>query len=337
MLSVDDALSHFSDAIGIGRKGTIDNPYVLRAPFWTVDTLFFVTPDSETDINFLLALFQRVNWRAKAESTGVPSLSRGAIARTEVPVAEFLEQQQLGELFSKLDSLIGQHRRKYEQLQQVKVALAQKMFPQGDADEPELRFPGFKGPWHHRRLGGLGDAYGGLTGKTKHDFGRGEAQYVTYMDVFQHARILDDSRCGTVEIDAKQQEVRQGDALFTISSETPQDVGMAAVWFGVERNVYLNSFCFGFRPRIKLDSSFFAYLLRSSFVRAQFEVLAQGISRYNISRKKAMDIEIMLPSIPEQQRVGSVFGRLDDLISVEQRYIEKLRQVKSGLLQSMFT
>ena len=76
MLSVDKALSYDKDAIGIGRKGTIDKPYILKAPFWTVDTLFYCIPKENCSIDFVFGIFQKINWKQKDESTGVPSLSR---------------------------------------------------------------------------------------------------------------------------------------------------------------------------------------------------------------------------------------------------------------------
>ena len=79
MLSVSEALSYDKDAIGIGRKGTIDKPYILNAPFWTVDTLFYAIPKEKVDLNFAFDIFQNINWKKKDESTGVPSLSRTAI------------------------------------------------------------------------------------------------------------------------------------------------------------------------------------------------------------------------------------------------------------------
>ena len=81
MLSVSEALSYDKDAIGIGRKGTIDKPYILNAPFWTVDTLFYAIPKEKVDLNFAFDIFQNINWKKKDESTGVPSLSRTAIKR----------------------------------------------------------------------------------------------------------------------------------------------------------------------------------------------------------------------------------------------------------------
>ena len=83
MLSVNEALSYDEDAIGIGRKGTIDKPYILNAPFWTVDTLFYAVPRDKYDLNFVFDIFQTIDWKKKDESTGVPSLSKTAIRSEE--------------------------------------------------------------------------------------------------------------------------------------------------------------------------------------------------------------------------------------------------------------
>ena len=114
MTSVSKALSYDEDAIGIGRKGTIDKPYRLQAPFWTVDTLFYAIPEASSDINFLLCSFLNVDWKSKDESTGLPSLSKRAINETEVLVPDNGEQRQIGAFFDRLDSLITLHQRKYD-------------------------------------------------------------------------------------------------------------------------------------------------------------------------------------------------------------------------------
>ena len=112
MLSVDKALSYDKDAIGIGRKGTIDKPYVLKAPFWTVDTLFYCIPKEDYSLDFVYCIFQNVNWKEKDESTGVPSLSKVNINSTDVKVPALSEQEKIGAYFSKLDELITLHQRK---------------------------------------------------------------------------------------------------------------------------------------------------------------------------------------------------------------------------------
>lgn len=111
MTSVDEALSYDRDAVGIGRKGTIDKPYLLKAPFWTVDTLFYAIPKSDIDLEFVHCSFLNVDWKSKDESTGLPSLSKEAINETIALVPSFNEQSQLGEFFYNLDSLITLHQR----------------------------------------------------------------------------------------------------------------------------------------------------------------------------------------------------------------------------------
>ena len=112
LLSVNKALSDDKDAIGIGRKGTIDKPYILRAPFWTVDTLFYCIPKENYDLDFTSCIFQNVDWKKKDESTGVPSLSKVIINNVETATPTMDEQQKIGEYFSNLDHLITLHYRK---------------------------------------------------------------------------------------------------------------------------------------------------------------------------------------------------------------------------------
>ncbi|QRI56874.1 restriction endonuclease subunit S [Bifidobacterium longum] len=128
MTSVSEALSHNRDAIGIGRKGTIDKPYLLKAPFWTVDTLFYAIPKSDINLEFALCSFLNVDWKSKDESTGLPSLSKESINETVLSVPNVVEQNHLGNFFADLDRLITLHQRKLELLQNIKKSLLDKMF-----------------------------------------------------------------------------------------------------------------------------------------------------------------------------------------------------------------
>lgn len=128
MLSVNEALSWEEDAIGIGRKGTIDKPYILQAPFWTVDTLFYAIPKKEQDLDFLYCIFQNIDWKKKDESTGVPSLSKTIINKTYCMTPNYDEQKKIGCFFSKIDNLITLQQRKLESLQKLKKGLLQQMF-----------------------------------------------------------------------------------------------------------------------------------------------------------------------------------------------------------------
>ena len=128
MLSVNDALSYDMDAIGIGRKGTIDKPYILKAPFWTVDTLFYAIPKEKVDLNFAFDIFQNIDWKKKDESTGVPSLSKSAINGIDVLVPKHDEQQIIGRFFACFDNLITLHQRELDHIKLLKKGMLQQMF-----------------------------------------------------------------------------------------------------------------------------------------------------------------------------------------------------------------
>ena len=183
---------------------------------------------------------------------------------------------------------------------------------------PQIRFKGFTEAWEQRKLGELGQTYNGLTGKSKDDFGHGQAQYITYMNVFSNP-ICDLALTEKIEVDQKQNEVEIGDVFFTTSSETPEEVGMSSVLTEKQGITYLNSFCFGYRPLKKIDLDYLAYMLRSNTFRKNITFLAQGISRYNISKTKVMDVSVHLPLTKEQYMVGTFFKNLDTLITLHQR------------------
>ncbi len=128
MLSVSSALSESEDAIGIGRKGTIDSPFILRAPFWTVDTLFYCILKDVYDLNFVFDIYQIVNWKSLDESTGVPSLSKTAINKVVVKTPSINEQKKIGQFFADIDNLIALHKRECEKYKELKKGLLQQMF-----------------------------------------------------------------------------------------------------------------------------------------------------------------------------------------------------------------
>lgn len=203
------------------------------------------------------------------------------------------------------------------------------------SNAPKVRFAGFTGDWEQRKLGDMGTTFTGLSGKTKNDFGHGDARFVTYMNVFTNP-VSDPDRVEAVEIDKSQNAIQYGDVFFTTSSETPEEVGMSSVWLENTDNIYLNSFCFGYRPTEKIDPHYMAYMLRSETVRKNIIYLAQGISRYNISKNGVMQIEVPVPNINEQRLVGEYFSNLDNLITLHQREYDKLVSLKSACLDKMF-
>ena len=163
----------------------------------------------------------------------------------------------------------------------------------------------------------MGTTFTGLSGKKASDFGHGKASLITYMNVFSNP-IANPNMIENVEVDSRQREVEVGDVFFTTSSETPEEVGMSSVLKKKIGITYLNSFCFGFRPSVKFDLDYLAFMLRSESVRKQIKLLAQGISRFNIAKTKMMYIDIQVPKIDEQIAIGKYFAQLDRLITLHQ-------------------
>lgn len=205
--------------------------------------------------------------------------------------------------------------------------------------EPKIRLKGFSGEWEENTIGKLGTTYAGLSGKSKEDFGTGSAKYITFLNVLNNAKI-DSSLLERVNVQKgeHQNEVKKGDLLFNTSSETPEEVGMCSVMNDELENVYLNSFCFGFRPTsIDIDSLCFSYMMRSSAGRKLMSILAQGATRYNLSKNNFCNAAMSFsPNKEEQKAIAAYFQHLDSLIQSTTKKIESLKQVKAASLQSMF-
>ena len=338
-LTNDGLVGYYTDyyrveapAVTVTGRGEVGHAQARSQNFTPIVRLLAIR--SKHDCYFLENAIN--NYKTIVESTGVPQLTVPQLSAYKLCFPLNIEEEKrISICFQNLDTLITLHQRKLEHLKLKKKSLLQKLFPKEGEVYPELRFPGFTAPWEQRKLGDMGKTFNGLAGKTKEDFGHGAAQYVTYLNVFQNT-MSDLSMTEKIEIDKSQNEVQYGDILFTTSSETPEEVGMSSVWLGKMLNTYLNSFCFGYRPMVDIDHHFIGNLLRSSYVRNKMKILAQGISRYNISKNKVMDLEIALPSKEEQKLIGSVLNYTDNLITLHQRKLEHLQLLKKALLQQLF-
>ena len=165
----------------------------------------------------------------------------------------------------------------------------------------------------------VGTFYNGVTGKSKEDFVDGNAKFITYMNIFKNPSLRTDVE-DTIRITEGecQNTVQYGDILFTTSSETPDECGMSSV-LEIQTNepLYLNSFCFGFRfnDLSNIIPGFYKHLFRSSRIRAQIAKTANGVTRFNVSKKLFAKIQIPLPPLPIQQRIVEILDKFTSLVS----------------------
>ena len=337
MLSVDAALSEDKDAIGIGRKGTIDKPYILRAPFWTVDTLFYCIPKDGYDLDFTSCLFQNVDWKKKDESTGVPSLSKVIINNVETAAPSYEEQRKIGDYFKGIDNLITFHQRKYEKLKKVKNAYLDEMFPKNGERFPKRRFPGFTDPWEQRKLGELCER---VTRKNI----TGESDLP--LTIASQYGLIDQRDFFNKVVAAKDMSnyylLKKGEFAYNKSYSNGYDFGsikrLNAYEQGCLSTLYI---CFG----ITSDD------IESDYLECFFDTLkwysditmicAEGARNHgllNVDTKAFFDeVTIEMPSSKEEQRkISSYLNNLDNLITLHQRELDKLKKLKAAYLDAMF-
>ena len=161
--------------------------------------------------------------------------------------------------------------------------------------------------------------YGGLSGKSKSDFTDGNAKFVTYMNVYSNIAI-DTNINDMVKIaeGEKQNKIEYGDVVFTGSSETPEDCGMSSVMTTQpSENLYLNSFCFGFRiyDKTLLLPDFMKFLFRSENTRKQIVKTASGVTRFNVSKNRFGKVVIPIPPMEEQQRIVAILDKFEALVN----------------------
>ena len=335
MTSVSEALSHNRDAIGIGRKGTIDKPYLLKAPFWTVDTLFYAIPKSDINLEFALCSFLNVDWKSKDESTGLPSLSKESINETVLSVPNVVEQNHLGNFFADLDRLITLHQRKYDKLVILKKSMLEKMFPKDGESVPEIRFAGFTDPWEQRKLGDVASSfdYGLNAAATEYD---GQNKYLRITDIDDETHEFSKSDLTTPLADLAMSAdylLKEGDLLF---ARTGASVGKTYLYRQFDGMVYFAGFLIRARIGEGADPEFAYQATLTDAYKKYVAITSQRSGQPGVNAQEYADYQLMLPSKTEQQQIGMTLRSLDDLITLHQRKLELLQNIKKSLLDKMF-
>lgn len=183
----------------------------------------------------------------------------------------------------------------------------------------------------------LGTSYSGLSGKSAQDFGSGKP-FITYLNVYSNNVIKEnDFQYVAIKDDEKQNVVKYGDVLFTLSSETPEEVGVGSVYLGKEK-VYLNSFCFG----IHITNTevafppYLSYYVSLTAFRKFIYPYAQGSTRFNLCKADFEKASIKLPTLADQKRIYSVLGHIDSKIETERQMLNLYNSQKQYLLRQMF-
>ena len=234
------------------------------------------------------------------------------------------EQKKIANLLSLLDERISTQNKIIDKLQSLIKGLNNHLYQQY-GNEIETSFAD------------LGVSYSGLSGKTATDFGSGKP-FITYLNVYSNNVIEETSyqyvRMGENE---KQNIVRYGDVLFTLSSETPEEVGIGSVYLG-NQEVYLNSFCFGVHITNiqKVFSSYLSYYISTTQFRKFIYPFAQGSTRFNLCKADFEKSKFKLPSLENQKRIYESLKCLSGKVAAEDAILKQYHSQKQYLLRQMF-
>ncbi|AUD14962.1 MULTISPECIES: restriction endonuclease subunit S [unclassified Planococcus (in: firmicutes)] len=194
--------------------------------------------------------------------------------------------------------------------------------------------------WSIKSIDEIGRVYGGLSGKSKEDFEMGDSKFISYKNVFDNF-FIDTNKLLPVNIKLgeKQNKVQEGDIIFTGSSETANEAGMSSVLINkVNHDIYLNSFCFGLRTKPNVLNPYFSgYLFRSFNFRKEIFSLAQGSTRFNISKSNFLKLKVIIPPIKEQQKIAEILLAADKQIEKTELLVQKTKEFKKGLMQNLLT
>lgn len=325
-----------TDAIVIGRVG--EKCGVTRhvsGPIWISDNALYTREiASDTDIKFLTYRLQYFDLSRLRKKGGQPLVTQKPIYALKLPFPPLPEQQKIAEILSTWDKAIETTKKLLANAEAQKRALMQQLLT------GKRRLKGFEGSeWYVKSLGELGETYGGLTGKSKEDFGSG-APYITYMMVFGNSAVdMRQVDHVTVGANERQHRVQKGDIFFTTSSETPDEVGMSSVLLEEPGKCYLNSFCFGYRlhKANSLIPEFARHLLRGPTFRRDIRKLAQGATRYNLSKRELMKLEINLPQVEEQRAIVAILDNANDTVEGLKQQLALLGTEKRSLMQQLLT
>lgn len=235
------------------------------------------------------------------------------------------EQQKIVKLLSMLDERMELQNKIIEKYESLIQAMCDTLIER-ETQQVTLSF------------GDFGQSYSGLSGKSAEDFGDGYP-FITYMNVYQN-QIIDSTDVGLVKINETEQQsvVRYGDILLTLSSETPEEVGMGAVYLGETYPLYLNSFCFGIHitDEAKIYPPFLAYYVSSQSFRKAVYPLAQGSTRFNLQKSDFMKKKFSFPVIEKQRIIYSFLKNYSDKLIVEKQIMRLLCNQKCYLLRQLF-
>ena len=326
--------------------GTIGVPYLIRnsEPLYFKDgNIIWFQNGTKIDGDFFLysffgkAIQDFINESAGIGTVGTYTIESGK--KTPISLPEMKEQQQIGAYFRTLDNLITLHQRKYDKLTNVKKSMLEKMFPKNGSNVPEIRFKGFSDAWEQRKLSEVATMHariGWQNLRTSEFLDSGDYMLITGTDF--NDGVINYSTCHFVERERYEQDkhiqIKNGSILITKDGT----LGKVAYVQGLSMPATLNAGVFNveIKDETEVDNKYLFQYLKAPFLMNYVDKKATGGTIKHLNQNILVDFPVLMPSKAEQEAIGVYFERLDNLITLHQRELEKLKNLKKACLEKMF-
>lgn len=309
------------ECVCIGRKGTIDRPYYMDKPFWSVDTLFYSKPLGENMPKFQYYLFQNINWQLYNEASGVPSLSASTIEDVRANVPCLKEQQKIADFLSSVDEVIAQSEAEINNLQQQKKAAMQKIFSQ------DVRFKREDGTdYPEWKFSSIEDEFDFFNGVAHEKDAIAEGKYIIVNSKFISTDGEVQKYTNTVGFPLQRNDI------VMVMSDVPNGRAIAKCYLIDQDNTYtLNQ-----RICCLRSSHNQSFMLNQISRNKYFIKFDDGVKQTNLRKNDVLSCPIFVPCLEEQQRIADFLSAYDEAIDYAKQELDKWCELKKGLLQQMF-
>ena len=332
-----DRFNHDGEYTLIGRQGALcGNVNFAVGKSYFTEHAIAVRADKKNQTRFLYYLFSTMDLGQYSGQSAQPGLAVGNLVELKSTLPDKQEQEKISGVLTALDTLITLHQRKYERLVNIKKSMLDKMFPQNGASVPEIRFKGFTDPWEQRKLGEICDFI--TKGATPTTYGFSwQPDGVPFFrndsikdNVFVFGEFSYISEAANEVL--KRSEVHGNDILIAITG----DIGKVGIIPDTVEKANINQHIARVRIRKEALPYFVYQYLASDDTQKEYQKIKTGLSMPQLSLEQVRDIVVKIPEFNEQGKIADCLRRIDTLITLHQRKLEKLQNIKKSCLEKMF-
>lgn len=331
-----DKYNNEGNKILVSARGNAGFVNIIKTRYWAGNSCYSIDiidkNKNNVDFTYYEMKLKENVFIKNQQSATIPSVSKSAVENFELLIPPIQEETKIGSFLATIDALISETEKELEAYREQKRGMLQKMFPKKGEKVPEIRFPEFTGDWEQRKLKDISSLITkGTTPKDKS--GTGEVNFIKVENINDFSGdITGTSKISLEEHQGylKRSQLQEGDILFSIAGTLGRVTSVNKAILPANTNQALSI--------IRLKEGNLEYVktclkgnVVADFIRRNPTIGAQP----NLSLEQVSNLEIEMPSEAEQKKIGAYFSNLDNLITLHQRELDRLLELKKGFMQKM--